>query len=234
MNTSENNVDDVPPPSKKKTAPESARKEADMSDNESAGLYYSGPSDEDEVICDGGEYDKGPLDSASKQQDKSDTEMTDISEDDKDVFPAEEHKTGDDEDVLPEDETKTGDDQDMLHQEESNVGDDQELFNAPSSPKRGADKLERNAGGAIGVDGNLSSMPSPSSVIVYTVLTELGTSVDVTAGTNVIEVEPMVKADIILGGDNNTIVDEARTTASAPQNLVSLYMLFTYHAMISI
>lgn len=29
-----------------KTAPESARKEADMSDNESAGLYYGGPSDE--------------------------------------------------------------------------------------------------------------------------------------------------------------------------------------------
>lgn len=48
------------------------------------------------------------------------------------------------------------------------------------------------------------------------------------------KVEPMVKADIILGGDNNTIVDEAKTTASAPQNLVSPYMLFTYHAMISI
>ncbi|XP_020888488.1 FK506-binding nuclear protein-like [Arabidopsis lyrata subsp. lyrata] len=159
MNTSEYNVDDVPPPSEKdeeKTAPESARKEADMSDNESAGLYYGGPSDEDEVICDSGEYDKGPLDSATKQQDKSDTEMEDISEDDKDVLPDEEtntgddkdvlpdeeHKTGDDEDVLPEDETKTGDDQDMLHQEESNVGDDQELFNAPSSPKRGADELE--------------------------------------------------------------------------------------------
>ncbi|EFH70597.1 predicted protein [Arabidopsis lyrata subsp. lyrata] len=224
-----------------KTAPESARKEADMSDNESAGLYYGGPSDEDEVICDGGEYDKGPLDSATKQQDKSETEMADISEDDKDVLPDEEtntgddkdvlpdeeHKTGDDENVLPEDETKTGDDQDMLHQEESNVGDDEELFNAPSSPKRGADELEasptdeptiagqRNAGGAIGVDGNLCSTPSPSSVIVYTV-------------------EPMVKADIILGGDNNTIVDEAKTTASAPQNLVSPYMLFTYHAMISI
>ncbi|XP_020871414.1 protein starmaker-like [Arabidopsis lyrata subsp. lyrata] len=200
-----------------KTAPESARKEADMSDNESAGLYYGGPSDEDEVICDGGEYDKGPLDSATKQQDKSDTEMADISEDDKDVFPAEEHKTGDDEDVLPEDETKTGDDQDMLHQEESNVGDDQELFNqeesnvgddqelfnAPSSPKRGADELEaspadeptiagqRNAGGAIGVDGNLSSMPSPSSV-----LTELGTFVDVTAGTNVIEEETKNDFDV--------------------------------------
>ncbi|CAL9224841.1 unnamed protein product, partial [Arabidopsis halleri] len=172
----------------------------------------------DEVISDGSENDKVPLDSATKQQDKSDTEMADISEDvpshtnleetnagaDQDVLPEEEHKTGDDEDVLPEDETKTGDDQDMLHQEESNVGDDQELFNAPSSPKRGADELEaspadeptiagqRNAGGAIGVDGNLSSTPSPT-VIVDTVLKELETSVDVTAGTNVIEVTVFIK-----------------------------------------